>query len=1040
MTKKGCRRNDVAYTTLIHGLCEDERISEAFALYGKMGDDYCRPTVRTYTVLISALCRAGRRLEAFDLYRGMKERGCEPNFYTYNVLIDSLCKEKKLDDAHMMLNEILGKGLIPDVVTNNAFINGYCNDGKTDVAFQIMDSMASSGCKPNTRTYNEVIFGLCTEKKVHKAMAMFNRMLERDLKPSLVTYNLLICGQCKEGHLDSAFRLLHLMKEDGFAPDQWTYSMLIDSLCKKGRLEEASSLFDSLGEKSIKPCEVIYTALIDGYCKVGNMDFSQNLFEKMLAEKCIPNSHTYNVLIDGLCKEKKMDKASLLLDKMVEVGVEPTVFTYIILIDEMLKECQPDKVDRVFKQMISSGLKPDVCTYTSFIHTLCSNGKLEQAEDLMIKMNKEGIRPDLVTYTALLDGYGNSGPVDCAFDVLKRMVDVGCKPSHETYTILVKHFINEKRVFGKSYNMCLDPAANGTSISVADVWKILDLETALKLIEKMVEHEASALVDMMVKQGRLPNLESYKLLICGLCNKGNIQKAKTVFCTLLRPEHNYDEVAWKVLIEGLLKKGLVEECSKLSVWLSSSLDWVERHHLLNYLPVVGKVYGRLRFMNEFLPEDRYPVLAGPVVFFVFIVAVAGYVQFWFGKVCVGIVVRDRDLKPGCAVLSVNTEPRSPPLSPKKVHIHPPSATLVQLPNGRQMAYHERGVSAETARFSLFSPHSFLSSRLAGIPGIKESLLQDFGVRLITYDLPGFGESDPHPNRNLNTSALGMLRLADALGVNDKFWVVGYSGGGVHAWAALSYIPDKFAGAAMFAPIVNPYDSSMTKEERYGIWERWTQRRKLMHFLARRFPSLLKYFYRRSYMSGEHGQLDKWLSLSLGKKDKSLIEEPIFEEFWQRDVEESLRQGNIRPFVEEAVLQVSRWGFSLADIQIQRKRREKGIIPWLKSMYAQPELEWAGFLGPIHIWNARSIRSTTSQRDKTSDGFSGNQKKVDLPESLLHRFLPNKALSVTDLAGALWCEKKVEFELNLGKPKVTNAMKAGRVRHKQLKIDCIDLSC
>ncbi|KAF9593813.1 hypothetical protein IFM89_025522 [Coptis chinensis] len=347
---------------------------------------------------------------------------------------------------------------------------------------------------------------------------------------------------------------------------------------------------------------------------------------------------------------------------------------------------------------------------------------------------------------------------------------------------------------------------------------------------------------------------------------------------------------------------------------------------------LGKVYGRLRFMNEFLPEDRDPVLAWPVVFFVFIVAVA--------------------------VLSVNTEPRSPPLSPKKMHIHPPSATLVQLPDGRQMAYHERGVSAETARFSLLSPHSFLSSRLAGIPGIKESLLQDFGVRLITYDLPGFGESDPHPNRNLNTSALDMLHLADALGVNDKFWVVGYSGGGVHAWAALSYIPDKLAGAAMFAPIVNPYDSSMTKEERYGIWERWTQKRKLMHFLARRFPSLLKYFYRRSYLSGEHGQLDKWLSLSLGKKDKTLIEEPIFEEFWQRDVEESLRQGNIRPFVEEAVLQVSRWGFSLANIQIQRKRQEKGIIPWLKSMYAHPELEWAGFLGPIHIWQGMDDQVVT----------------------------------------------------------------------------------
>ena len=53
--------------------------------------------------------------------------------------------------------------------------------------------------------------------------------------------------------------------------------------------------------------------------------------------------------------------------------------------------------------------------------------------------------------------------------------------------------------------------------------------------------------------------------------------------------------------------------------------------------------------------------------------------------------------------------------------------------------------------------------------MKDSLLQEFGIRLLTYDLPGFGESDPHPNRNLESSATDMAFLANALGV-DKFWV------------------------------------------------------------------------------------------------------------------------------------------------------------------------------------------------------------------------------------------------------------------------------
>lgn len=83
--------------------------------------------------------------------------------------------------------------------------------------------------------------------------------------------------------------------------------------------------------------------------------------------------------------------------------------------------------------------------------------------------------------------------------------------------------------------------------------------------------------------------------------------------------------------------------------------------------------------------------------------------------------------------------------------------------------------------------------MIGIPGIKCSLLEEFGVRLVTYDLPGFGESDPHPGRDLNSSAIDMMHLADTLGVIGKFWVVGYSGGGKHAWAAVRYIPERLAG-------------------------------------------------------------------------------------------------------------------------------------------------------------------------------------------------------------------------------------------------------
>jgi len=128
----------------------------------------------------------------------------------------------------------------------------------------------------------------------------------------------------------------------------------------------------------------------------------------------------------------------------------------------------------------------------------------------------------------------------------------------------------------------------------------------------------------------------------------------------------------------------------------------------------------------------------------------------------------------------------------------------------------------------------------------------------------------------------------------------------------------------------------------------------MHILARRFPTLLRLFYHRSFLSGKQGQPESWLSLSLGKKDKTLLEAPMFSTFWEKDVAESVRQADAQPFVEEAVMQVSDWGFSLSDIQMQKKE-DQGLFELIMSLFSHAEREWVGFLGPIHIWQGMDDR-------------------------------------------------------------------------------------
>ncbi|KAK4281451.1 hypothetical protein QN277_012944 [Acacia crassicarpa] len=401
-------------------------------------------------------------------------------------------------------------------------------------------------------------------------------------------------------------------------------------------------------------------------------------------------------------------------------------------------------------------------------------------------------------------------------------------------------------------------------------------------------------------------------------------------------------------------------CEILTEFGRGCRDIVQQNFLNENSYVVRKLRGpcakaskRLRFLNEFLPEDRDPFQAWSVVFFVFILALA----------------------------AISVDPNRDSVTPAvKVRVHPPSARRILLPDGRYMAYEEQGVPADYARFSLVAPHAFLSSRLAGIPGVKASLLEEYGIRFVTYDLPGFGESDPHPKRNLNSSAMDLLHLVNAVNISDKFWVLCHSSGCIHAWASLRYIPDRIAGAAMLAAMINPFEPRMTQNEIKRTWEKWLPRRKFMYSLARRFPKLLSFFYRKSFLSGKHDKIDKQLTVSLGKKDEILLEEPAFEEFWQRNVEESVRQGNAQPFIEEAVLQVTNWGFDLTELQVHRKCQTGGLLLWLKSMYSQAECELAGFLGPINIWQGLD--------DRVVPPSMAEYIRRVLPEAVIHKF-PNE---------------------------------------------------
>ncbi|KAG5557008.1 hypothetical protein RHGRI_007308 [Rhododendron griersonianum] len=182
---------------------------------------------------------------------------------------------------------------------------------------------------------------------------------------------------------------------------------------------------------------------------------------------------------------------------------------------------------------------------------------------------------------------------------------------------------------------------------------------------------------------------------------------------------------------------------------------------------------------------------------------------------------------------------------------PITATRIKLRDGRHLAYTEHGVPKERAKYKFVFFHGFSSGRNDGsfatpvlsstrswksfmflsivlfsffpndfnlVLGFFQEITEELGVYLVSFDRPGYGESDPDPKRTLKSTAFDVEELADQLGLGSKFYVIGNSMGGQVVWACLKFISHRLAGAILVAPAVNywlpGFPNNLAKEAYY----------------------------------------------------------------------------------------------------------------------------------------------------------------------------------------------------------------------------------
>jgi pimeloyl-ACP methyl ester carboxylesterase len=203
----------------------------------------------------------------------------------------------------------------------------------------------------------------------------------------------------------------------------------------------------------------------------------------------------------------------------------------------------------------------------------------------------------------------------------------------------------------------------------------------------------------------------------------------------------------------------------------------------------------------------------------------------------------------------------------------------------------------------------------GTPGSRllwRELIEDAearGMRLIGYDRPGYGGSDPQPGRTAADAAGDVGAIADALGI-EKLAVEGGSGGGPHALACAALLPDRVVAVASLAGVA-PYPAEgldwldgMGQDNLDEFAATLAGREALERYLGKKVSEML---------TAEPKAIAEALLSLLSPPDRAVLTGELAEYFHEATrvgVEEQLDG-----WIDDDFVFVNPWGYRLEDIRV-----------------------------------------------------------------------------------------------------------------------------
>lgn len=181
-----------------------------------------------------------------------------------------------------------------------------------------------------------------------------------------------------------------------------------------------------------------------------------------------------------------------------------------------------------------------------------------------------------------------------------------------------------------------------------------------------------------------------------------------------------------------------------------------------------------------------------------------------------------------------------------------------------------------------------------------------GIRHVAYSRPGYAHSDRHAGRTVADCADDVTAIADRLGI-DRFYTVGWSGGGPHALACAALLGDRVIAAATLASVAPRFAEGLD-------WLAGMGQENLDEFGAAESGTLLRYL--EGHASGFIHTTPEQIHQAFGDLVSPIDVESLTGEFAQylcHAVKLALARG-IWGWFDDDVAFVRDWGFALEEIE------------------------------------------------------------------------------------------------------------------------------